>query len=283
MANRGIRTAEKKIERIFAEKFIRDKDFVMPSYHCHPYYELYYVEKGACRFFLGDDIYDLHTGDFLMIPPQILHYTRYLFGPCTRSAVFFKADDIDEKTKSVLPWSEGLPENPSILQAQEFARDEFSELLWSMVKEENILDAYSDKLMSLRLCELLVLLNRYTVIADSVPADIHTTDKQIVRAAKYMAENYANPISAAEIADAAGFSQNYLSRRFRKATGIGVHEYLVYLRLSHAALELKSTSDSVTEIAIRCGFSDGNYFKDAFKKHYGKTPREYRRSDVSFL
>ena len=56
-----------------------------------------------------------------------------------------------------------------------------------------------------------------------------------------------------------------------------MHEYLTFIRLQRAALELVSTDHTVTEIAFRCGFSDGNYFKDAFKKKYGVTPREYRK------
>ena len=86
------------------------------------------------------------------------------------------------------------------------------------------------------------------------------------------------PISAADIASAAGFSPNYLSKRFREAAGIGVHEYLMFVRLQHAALDLVSTGDSITEIALRSGFSDSNYFKDAFKKKYGVTPSAYRKN-----
>jgi AraC-like DNA-binding protein len=85
-------------------------------------------------------------------------------------------------------------------------------------------------------------------------------------------------LTAGEIAKAAGLSPTYLSRKFRQATGTGVHEYLTFLRLKEAALELLSTDSSVTEIALRCGFSDGNYFKDVFKKRYGVTPTGYRKS-----
>ena len=109
------------------------------------------------------------------------------------------------------------------------------------------------------------------------PADIQTTDRQILEAARFINENFRQQLSSSEIAAAAGFSQNYLNRKFREAAGIGVHEYLVIVRLRSAALELESTGRSVTEIATRCGFSDGNYFKDVFKKYYGLTPREYRR------
>ena len=74
-----------------------------------------------------------------------------------------------------------------------------------------------------------------------------------------------------------GYSPNYLSRKFKEAVGVGVHEYIVFIRLQNAANELLSTKDTITEIALRCGFSDGNYFKDAFKKKYGLTPRDYRK------
>ena len=93
----------------------------------------------------------------------------------------------------------------------------------------------------------------------------------------YPHDGQAEHIDAADIAAAAGYSPNYLSRKFRKSVGTGIHEYLVFIRLQCAALELMATDDSITEIAFRCGFSDSNYFKDAFKKKYGVTPRAYRK------
>ena len=96
-------------------------------------------------------------------------------------------------------------------------------------------------------------------------------------AARFITEHYAEPITAADIAAAAGFSPNYLSRKFREAAGFGVHEYLTFIRLRSAARLLATTEGSVTEVALRCGFSNSNYFKDAFKKQYGCTPRVYRQ------
>ena len=80
-----------------------------------------------------------------------------------------------------------------------------------------------------------------------------------------------------DVARVVGFSPNYLSRKFRLSAGIGLHEYIVFVRLHHAAQELIATRDTITEIALRCGFSDSNYFKDSFKKKYGVTPRNYRK------
>ena len=133
-------------------------------------------------------------------------------------------------------------------------------------------------MLYLQLQELLLFCSRNCSFLQDIPANIRTTDRQIVLAARYISDHYMEPISAADIASAAGFSPNYLSKRFREAAGIGVHEYLMFVRLQHAALDLVSTNDSITEIALRSGFSDSNYFKDAFKKKYGITPSAYRKT-----
>ena len=40
---------------------------------------------------------------------------------------------------------------------------------------------------------------------------------------------------------------------------------------------------NVTEIAIRCGFNDGNYFGDAFRKEFGLSPLQYRKRRKNLL
>ena len=60
--------------------------------------------------------------------------------------------------------------------------------------------------------------------------------------------------------------------------GMGFKEYLNYVRLKHAQTALLTTNSSITDIALEYGFNDSNYFKDLFKKVYGKSPREYRKN-----
>lgn len=273
-----IRDSEKHIEKIFAESLTREAGFVMQAYHCHPYFELFYVESGGCRFLIGNNMYDLHTGDFLLIPPLSLHYTRYLFGSCKRDTVFFREDHINEEVKNLLPHGADFFSEMRIFQVPEAHREQVSAAIWRMISEEKIGDDYSAALQRSMLQELFLLCGRVCSFFQDAPANIHTTDQQIIAAARFISDHYADPITTADIAAAAGFSPNYLSRKFRDAAGIGVHQYLTFIRMQHAALELVSTNDTVTEIAFRCGFSDSNYFKDAFKKQYGVTPSAYRKA-----
>lgn len=182
-----------------------------------------------------------------------------------------------ECVKAALPGGGEFFKGIRIFQVPEAYRVQIAELLARMEREVKIDDGIAEHMLRAQLEELFLLCARECAFLQELPADIHTTDRQIVKAAQFIGRNYMDDISAADIAAAAGYSPNYLSRKFREAAGIGVHEYLTFIRLQRAALELVSTADSVTEIALRCGFSDGNYFKDAFKKKYGVTPSKYRK------
>ena len=263
-------------EGIWADDRVRDGEFIMSGHHCHSCYELFYVESGACRFLINEHIYDLQAGDFMLIPPLVLHYTRYPFGACHRRLVLFQKQDIRETVVPFMPGQEAFFTDLAIFQTPL----EHRALLTAWMKQISAEDGNDPRGALMRkicLQGLFILCSRSCVFLSSPPAQIHTTDQHVVRAARYIAQHYMNPITTSDVAMAVGFSPNYLSRKFRQAAGVGLHEYLVFIRLHRAALELVSTADSITTIAFRCGFSDSNYFKDAFKKKYGVTPRDYRK------
>ena len=267
------------INRIHIERTVRESGYGMTSYHCHPCFELYYVEQGACRFMIDDNMYDLRDGGFVLIPPQTFHFTRYLFGACKRVDLYFRSRDISDAALSAIPQGAEFFTVTQLFQSPADCQEQISALFSRMVAEERVGDAQSADILYFQLQELLLLCSRICVFSQDAPANIHTADRQVLLAARFISKNYMRPITAADIAEAAGFSPNYLSRKFRESAGIGVHEYLVYTRLRHAAEALVWTGDTITQIALRCGFSDGNYFKDAFKKEYGVTPSEYRRDN----
>jgi len=206
-----------------------------------------------------------------------LHYTRYVFGPCRRTVVLFRGEDILDDVRNLMPRSAHFFSENVVFQVPEAYRGQVAGLLKEMTGEERIGDVRSALMLKMQLQTLLLLCGRVCNYIFEPPADLHTTDQQVLQAAQFICQHYMDSLTSADIAGAVGFSPNYLSRRFRAATGIGLHEYIVFVRLQHAAQELVSTSDSITAIALRCGFSDSNYFKDSFKKKYGVTPRNYRK------
>ena len=264
-------------DAVHAETKTRDPSFLMAGHHCHSCFELFYLESGDCRFLIDEHIYDLHAGDFILVPPMALHYTRYVFGACRRTVILFRREDVPEEVAHGAPGGEAFFSETTVFQTPEAYRGQVAECLKHMTAEERIGDSRSALMRKLYLMELLVLCGRVCHLPAEPPVDIHTADPQILQAARYISENYMHPVTTLDVARAVSFSPNHLSRKFHRVTGIGLHEYLVFIRLHHAAQELISTEDSITAIALRCGFSDSNYFKDSFKKKYGVTPRQYRR------
>ena len=269
--------ANNRLANIYVGSEVREAGYVMPEPHCHSDFELFYVESGSCRFFIENNMYDIFSGDFMLIPPEVFHYTRYLSGSCKRTVVHFFREDVDESIIKLLPWGENFLNTMRIIQTPEAYREQINLHFSRMLSEKKIADERSAPMLKALFQELLLLCSRECRFLHDLPANIHTTDRQIVQAAQFIRNHYMEHIGAEDIAAAAGYSPNYLSKKFRKSVGVGIHEYLVFIRLQCAALELVTTDDSVTEIAFRCGFSDSNYFKDAFKKKYGLTPRAYRK------
>ena len=262
---------------VHAETRQRDPSFVMSGHHCHSCYELFYVRSGECRFLTDDRIHDLGAGDFILIPPMTLHYTRYFTGPCVRTVVLFSGEDLAEGIGQYMPGEKWFFSETNLFRVPEANREQAEDILSRMEAEDRKDDVYSVPLSRCALQELLLFCCRTCDFLPPETAGIRTEDRHILNAARFISERYMHPITTGDVARAVGFSPNYLSRRFRTSAGIGLHEYIVFVRLHHAAQQLISTGDSITEIALRCGFSDSNYFKDSFKKKFGVTPRDYRR------
>lgn len=106
---------------------------------------------------------------------------------------------------------------------------------------------------------------------------IMENSKLITRALNYIETKTQNSeITIEDIAKHAGFSTDYFNRIFCTHTGFNVMEYVRFTRLKKASFLLRTTSRSILDIALECGYEAHESFARAFKKQYGKTPNEYR-------
>ena len=95
---------------------------------------------------------------------------------------------------------------------------------------------------------------------------------------KYIKEHYNEPnLSLESVADALSVSSVYLSRIFKNQTAQNFSEYLQDIRIEHAKLLLKSTSQSTDQIASAVGYNSTTYFRHCFKASCGMTPKQYRQ------
>ena len=92
----------------------------------------------------------------------------------------------------------------------------------------------------------------------------------------YIKDNYTGDLSLEGVAAVFDYSPNYLSRMFRNYAGITFKGYVQSVRLRYAARDLEDGRYSVTETALRNGFSGSKALARAFQKQYGILPSEFR-------
>lgn len=94
--------------------------------------------------------------------------------------------------------------------------------------------------------------------------------------ADYIYENYVDKISLKDIADSGNVSRNKCCSIFKKFTQYSPINFLNNYRLEESLKMLQSDED-IGSIAYNCGFGQQSYYNRLFLRHYGCTPKEYRR------
>lgn len=93
---------------------------------------------------------------------------------------------------------------------------------------------------------------------------------------EHLHTRFADNLSTVQLADMAGLSVSHFERRFRHAFGASPRQYLVRVRVEHAAKMLRETDQTVSEIAHGCGFYDHAHFSRTFRRIMNLSPSKFR-------
>ena len=97
------------------------------------------------------------------------------------------------------------------------------------------------------------------------------------RLLSFVDDNLANSdIGIEEMTLATATSRSSLNRKTKMLLGVTPADFLKEVRLKHACNQLQTTTKTINDIALSCGFSDSKYFSKCFKACMGISPSEYR-------
>lgn len=83
--------------------------------------------------------------------------------------------------------------------------------------------------------------------------------------------------SLKQIAAHCGLSRSYFEKAFKVSLGAPPHRWLVQQRIQRAGEKLEQTDDSVSSIALHCGFTDQSHLTRVFGAMVGSSPAAWRR------
>lgn len=101
-------------------------------------------------------------------------------------------------------------------------------------------------------------------------------DKEVIKAQKFIEDNYEDTIRVDDLADKLAMSRRTLERRFKKATCNTVTEYIQRVKMEAAKKGLETSRKNVNEIMYDVGYTDSKSFRNLFRRVTGLTPNEYR-------
>jgi transcriptional regulator GlxA family with amidase domain len=98
----------------------------------------------------------------------------------------------------------------------------------------------------------------------------------------FMRNNIRNPeVDFKRLANKNGICADSLRKRFKRETGIALHQYFIQLKINAAKSMLSNLSYNISDLANILGFSDQYYFSRLFKKKTGFSPLKYRNNLIS--
>lgn len=99
----------------------------------------------------------------------------------------------------------------------------------------------------------------------------------VVLALNYINEYFTDSIDIKALAEVSHVSVSTLERHFSTVFSMSPSQYVRQQRIMYAA-ELLKEGESITEVAMKCGFNDYSRFIAMFKQHYGTTPLKYQKA-----
>jgi AraC-like DNA-binding protein len=109
---------------------------------------------------------------------------------------------------------------------------------------------------------------------------INYNSRRIEKVFEYMNRNFNRQVTLAEVSRIANMPEASFSRFIKKHTGYSFIDSLNEIRLGHVSRMLIDTTQSIAEVAFKCGFNNMANFNRTFKSKKGFTPKDFRKNYV---
>ncbi len=257
--------------------------------HDHDCFELAYVVKGSAIQNLNGTTAEVSQGAYFIIDHGSSHNYKNckqlklincLFMPEVVDASLGNCISFDELMRiSMIRYYKNYPDWTPVNNIFYDEDKKVLHLLEEMMDEYNRKEVGYQEIFRGKLIEILLLTMRKG-IQNKKGFSIRAYDKSqlILDAVAYLEKHYKNKAPLSRFCEEKHYSIQYVSKQFKKETGITFLEYLQKVRIKRSCDLLIGSELSVTEVAYEVGYDDLKYFQEIFRKIVGMSPREYRKA-----
>lgn len=254
-------------------------------WHWHNPVELFYIESGLLEYNTPNGQFMFPAGSGGLLNSNVLHSTRRCAGSGTNVQHLHIFDPaliagqqgsrIGQKYVTPLVSRSQLEMIP-LYPENEAHRPALDKLRESYTLDEK---AYGYELrLRAALSEIWLMLMSLMPEADAHRTTGFRSSDKLKTMMIHVHEHYAEKLSVAEIAASAYMSERECYRIFRDCLKQSPLEYLTSYRMQTARQLLESSDETITRVALACGFGSSSHFGKLFLERFGTTPLQYRRT-----
>ncbi|GAE26873.1 transcriptional repressor [Halalkalibacter wakoensis JCM 9140] len=221
--------------------------------HFHRAYELIVVNEGELLVNIDQKKYTLNKNDIAFIFNNQIHELKAK-DHSDISIVIFSPELIG---RFFMNYKGYVPENNVIHLSKAPNLDEIDSI-------------YRQKSFLYDICGRLIDNTEF------LPVEHSTKTEVLHKILLYVDRNYSDDCTLKVIAKQLQYDYAYLSKLFIHMTNMSFTEYLNHYRISQACYLLKNSQQSISEIAINCGYNNLRSFNRNFKKMTSQSPRSFR-------
>lgn len=266
----------------YSEVYTRKQEDMIP-WHWHEELELVYVQEGCLELKIPSETFVIHAGDLFIINSNVLH-TASAAPSCTLHSLVFSPALVSGSENSVFEKKYTRPLidcsafiGCSVLQCEHYEIVQNFCIAFRAMEQE---PSGFEFIVRENLSKIIVFLVQ--LFSTQLDREGHAQNEDNLRIRtmlEYIHCNYAENITLSDIAKAADIGERECLRCFQKTIRVSPIQYLLKYRITQGAEKLSGTPGaSISEISFSCGFDSPSNFTKIFKRFYGCTPREYRKT-----
>ena len=247
--------------------------------HSHSCYEIYFFLEGKVRMQAGDEGTELLSGDFLVIPPDTVHFPR--FGgwekPYRRVILWVSQsfwEELQEKSSCFGGLKERAGKGLFRFSCDPLEAGRVQNRLFELIEEVHSGHYGTEVEQRLLLERLLLYLNR--LLYEREHPEENGEQSVFEKICGYVETHLDGELTLDRIAGEFYLSKYHIAHLFKENGGLSLHQYILKKRLE-ACRFLLAGETPISQVYVLCGFRDYSSFFRAFRKEYGMSPKEYRR------
>ncbi len=250
------------------------------SVHWHTAIEMIMPIENIYTIHIGRTTYTLQEGDILIIPPGELHELEApSWGVRRILLIDFSLISNLKGLANILP----VLNQPRLI-TPDTAPDihsRMAELFGQISEEYRSSNTLREAAIYALIIQMFVVTGRSCLNTENLFPDVKLNkQKEYIEKFNlifdYINHHYSDTVTLETVADVAGFSKFHFSRLFKQYTNMSFYDYLNQRRVKEAEKLLLDPDLSITEVAMRSGFSSIATFNRVFKGFKECTPTEFK-------